>query len=57
MIDYLNEDLDSKERERWNHVRKRYMELRDTLSKKTTYDDKYYGLFVKTPVIKSRYEI
>ena len=55
--DYLNEDLDSKERERWNHVRKRYMELRDTLSKKTTYDDKYYGLFVKTPVIKSRYEI
>lgn len=55
--DYLSDsDLDQKERERWIGVRKRYMMLREELSKKTTYDDKYYGLFVKTPVIKSRYE-
>lgn len=56
--DYLNTtDLDSKEKERWMGVRNKYIMLRQQLSKKTTYDDKYYGLFVKTPVIKSRYEI
>lgn len=56
--DYLNTtDLDEKERQRWIGVKNRYMRLREDLSKKTTYDDKYYGLFVKTPVIKSRYEI
>lgn len=56
--DYLSDpNLDQKEIDKWMKVRRRYMELRDELSKKTTYDDKYYGLFVKTPVIKSRYEI
>lgn len=56
--DYLSDpNLDQKEIDKWMKVRRRYMELRDELSKKTTYDDKYYGLFIKTPVIKSRYEI
>ena len=55
--DYLSDpNLSKAEIERWQSVRKRYMMLREELSKKTTYDDKYYGLFVKTPVIKSRYE-
>lgn len=55
--DYLSDkNLDRHEKERWMKVRKRYMELRVELSRKTTYDDKYLGLFVKTPVVKSRYE-
>lgn len=55
--DYLSDkNLDKHEKERWMKVRKRYMELRVELSRKTTYDDKYLGLFVKTPVVKSRYE-
>lgn len=55
--DYLKtESLDQHERERWINVRKKFLMLREELSKKTTYDDKYYGLFIKTPVVKSRYE-
>lgn len=55
--DYLKtERLDQHERERWINVRKKFLMLREELSKKTTYDDKYYGLFIKTPVVKSRYE-
>lgn len=55
--DYLtDQNLSNDERQRWLDVRKRYLMLREELSKKTTYDDKYYGLFVKTPVVKSRYE-
>lgn len=55
--DYISsEDLDQNDLERWNAVRKKYLMLREELSKKTTYDDKYYGLFIKTPVVKSRYE-
>lgn len=55
--DYLTDkNLSNDERMRWLDVRKKYLLLREELSKKTTYDDKYYGLFVKTPVVKSRYE-
>ena len=55
--DYLTDkNLSDAERDRWLDVRKKYLMLREDLSKKTTYDDKYYGLFVKTPVVKSRYE-
>lgn len=55
--DYLTDkNLSNDERMRWLDVRKKYLMLREELSKKTTYDDKYYGLFVKTPVVKSRYE-
>ena len=55
--DYLTDkNLSDAERDRWLDVRKKYLMLREELSKKTTYDDKYYGLFVKTPVVKSRYE-
>ena len=55
--DYLTDkNLSDTERDRWLDVRKKYLMLREDLSKKTTYDDKYYGLFVKTPVVKSRYE-
>ena len=35
----------------------RYSKLRSELVKKTTYKEKYLGLFVDTPVIKSRYEV
>lgn len=35
----------------------KYNKLRSELVKKTTYKEKYLGLFVDTPVIKSRYEV
>ena len=34
-----------------------YRYLRDELTKKKLYGEKYYGLFVQTPVIKSRYDV
>lgn len=55
--DYVNtEKLSEKEHERWHDLLNKYDLLRDTLSKKTVYDQKFYGLFVKTPVIRSRYD-
>lgn len=50
-------NLNSNEKERWYDLINKYRTLREELSKKTTYDDKYYGLFVQLPNIKSRYEI
>lgn len=50
-------NLNSNEKERWYDLINKYRILREELSKKTTYDDKYYGLFVQLPNIKSRYEI
>lgn len=46
--DYLTEEknLDDKERERWENCYKKYLDLRDSLSKKTVYNKKMYGLFV-----------
>lgn len=56
--DYIyNEKMSDSERKRWFTLLDKYIKVRDELSKKTTYDEKYYGLFVKTPVIKSRYEV
>lgn len=56
--DYLRtEQLDPNDREKWMDLGQKYRDLRDTLSKKQTYADKYYGMFVKTPVIKSRFEV
>lgn len=45
--DYLREeDMDEKDRERWEDCYKKYLQLRDALSKKTVYNKKMYGLFV-----------
>lgn len=56
--DYIvTEHLTDSERERWENLMRKYQMVRDELSKKATYSEKYYGLFVQTPVIKSRYEV
>lgn len=55
--DYLNTCDDKYQIEKYDNLRIEYYELREKLSDKTTYDDSYYGLFVKTPTVKSRYEI
>lgn len=52
-----SENMTEKEAERWDNLMKKYMDLRDQLAKKNTYVDKYYGLFVPTPIVKSRYEV
>ena len=45
--EYLQEeDMDEKDRERWETCYRRYLELREALSKKTVYNKKMYGLFV-----------
>lgn len=49
---HINDD----ERNRWMDLKSKYFVLRDKLTSKKTYKDKYYGLFVKTPVVSSRYE-
>ena len=59
MIDdyIMTEHLSESERERWEGLKRKYQMVRDDLSKKNTYSEKYYGLFIQTPVIKSRYEV
>lgn len=55
--DYLkSEQLDPKTREKVFDIIDKYNDLRELLSKKQ-YPDKYYGLFVKTPVITSRFDL
>lgn len=45
--DYLrDEDLDEADRQRWEKCYSGYVKVRDTLSKKTIYNKKMYGLFV-----------
>lgn len=45
--EYLEtEDMDEKDKERWTNCYKKYLELREALSKKTVYNKKMYGLFV-----------
>lgn len=45
--EYLEtEDLDEKERKRWEDCYKKYLDIREALSKKTVYNKKMYGLFV-----------
>lgn len=48
---------DDKNYKRSIELMTKYKKLRDELMKKDTYDEKYYGLFVQTPVIRSRYEL
>ena len=56
--DYLmTEKLSEVESKRWHELSSKYRLLREELAKKTTYSEKFYGLFVQTPVIKSRYEM
>lgn len=50
-----SEKIDNKDK--WFDIIDKFKELRELLSNKEVYKDKYYGLFVQTPVIKSRYEI
>ena len=50
---HINED----ERNRWMDLKSKYLSLRLKLTSTKTYKDKYYGLFVKTPVVSSRYEL
>jgi len=51
------EQLNEKDKERWGKLLDKYILLREDISKKSTYTEKYYGLFVQTPIIKSRYEV
>ena len=45
--EYLEgEDMDEKDRARWEACYKKYLDLREALSKKTVYNKKMYGLFV-----------
>ena len=45
--EYLEEeDMDEKDKERWTACYKKYLEIREALSKKTVYNKKMYGLFV-----------
>ena len=45
--EYLaTEELEEKDRKRWEDCYKKYLELREALSKKTVYNKKMYGLFV-----------
>lgn len=45
--DYLREDdIDQKERERWEKCYSRYLDIREKLSNKSIYNKKMYGLFV-----------
>lgn len=54
--DFISSDkIDNKDK--WFDIMDKFKELREILSNKEVYKDKYYGLFVQTPVIKSRYEI
>ncbi len=54
--DFISSDkIDNKDK--WFDIIDKFKELRELLSNKEVYKDKYYGLFVQTPVIKSRYEI
>lgn len=56
--DFIVNDLQTEEeREPWYELRLEYHNLREQLADKKVYTDKYYGLFVNTPVIKSRYEM
>lgn len=49
-------DCDEYEREKWNQVLDKFVELRDRLSKTTVYKNKQYGLFVNYPeIVENRY--
>lgn len=49
-------DCDEYEREKWNQVLNKFIDLRDRLSKTTVYKNKQYGLFVNYPeIVENRY--
>ena len=50
--DYMSGNVDDHEKKKWLQVKEQYFKLREELSKKTTYADSFYGLFIKTPVVK-----
>ena len=50
--DYLSGNIDDYEKKKWLQIKEQYHKLREELSKKITSADSFYGLFVKTPVIK-----
>jgi hypothetical protein len=52
----MNKQLNDAEKDRWFGLKSKFIALRDKLANKKTYKDKYYGLFVKTPVVNSRYD-
>ena len=58
--DYILEqgkNISDSEKERWFKLKNKYQILRDKLGAKKIYKDKYYSLFVNTPVVHSRYEV
>lgn len=49
-------DCDEYERDKWNQILDKFIELRDRLSKTTVYKNKQYGLFVNYPeIVENRY--
>lgn len=59
MIDdyIISERLTGSAFDKWSTLKHKYDLVREELSKKTTYREKYYGLFLQTPVIKSRFDV
>jgi hypothetical protein len=54
--DYVRtENIDYHSKKRVFDLLDKYYSLREDLSKKQTYNDKYYSLWVQTPVVQSRY--
>jgi hypothetical protein len=55
--EYMNSsDCDEYERDKWNQVMNKFIELRDRLAKTTVYKNKQYGLFVNYPeIVENRY--
>lgn len=55
--EYINSsDCDDYERDKWNQVLDKFIDLRDRLSKTTVYKNKNYGLFVQYPeIVENRY--
>lgn len=56
-IESTNRTEDPRTVKRCEALFAKYSKLRDELMKKNTYDEKYYGLFMKDVVVKSRYEL
>ena len=49
-------DCDEYERDKWNQVLDKFLDLRDRLSKTTVYKNKSYGIFVQYPeIVENRY--
>lgn len=58
--DYVLEEgknMPDSERQRWFKLKNKYQIVRDKLANKKIYKDKYYSLFVNSPVVHSRYEV